>query len=77
MNKKLISRIVGMTRADIEYIIDQHVICKRNAARNREIFKEAYLDGISQERIAEKYGLTSRQVQNALYETERILLKHL
>ena len=77
MNKKLIAKLIGMTRSDIEYIIDQRVICRHNAQRNREIFKLAYLDGISQERISEKYGLTPRQVQNALYDTERILLKHL
>lgn len=77
MNKKIIAKLIGMTRSDIEYIIDQHVICKQNAARNREMFKEAYLDGISQERIAEMHGITPRQVQNALYDTEKILLKHL
>lgn len=77
MNKNLISRIVGMTRSEIEYAVDERVICRQNAQRNREIFKMAYLDGISQERIAEQYGLTPRQVQNALYETEKILLKYL
>lgn len=77
MNKKLIDQLIGMTRTEIEHAIDERVICRKNAQRNREIFKMAYLDGISQERIAEKYGLTPRQVQNALYDTERILLKHL
>lgn len=77
MNKKLIDQLIGMTRTEIEHTIDERVICRQNAQRNREIFKLAYLDGISQERIAEKYGLTPRQVQNALYDTERILLKHL
>jgi DNA-directed RNA polymerase specialized sigma24 family protein len=77
MNKKLIDQLIGMTRTEIEHAIDERVICRQNAQRNREIFKLAYLDGISQERIAEKYGLTPRQVQNALYDTERILLKHL
>ena len=77
MNKKLIDQLIGMTRTEIEHAIDERVICRQNAQRNREIFKLAYLDGISQECIAEKYGLTPRQVQNALYDTERILLKHL
>lgn len=77
MNKKLITRLMDMPRAGIENAIDQHVICQKNAARNREIFKSAYLDGISQERIAEEYGLTPRQVQNVLYDVEKILLKYL
>lgn len=77
MNKKLIDQLIGMTRTEIEHAIDERVICRQNAQRNREIFKMAYLDGISQERIAEQYGLTPRQVQNALYETEKILLKYL
>lgn len=66
-----------MTRTEIEYVIDQRVICRSNAERNREIFKMAYLDGISQERISEVYGLTPRQSQNVLYETEKVLLKYL
>lgn len=66
-----------MTRTEIEYVIDQRVICRSNAERNREIFKMAYLDGISQERISEVYGLTPRQIQNVLYETEKVLLKYL
>lgn len=77
MNKNLISRIVGMTRSEIEYVIDERVICRKNAQRNREIFKMAYLDGISQERIAEEYGLETRQIQNIIYEVEKMLLNYL
>lgn len=77
MNKNLIKRLSDMTRADIEAVIDQRIICRPNAERNREIFKMAYLDGISQERIAEKYDRTPRQIQNILYETEKVLLKYL
>lgn len=66
-----------MSRDDIENIIDQWVICRRNAERNRDILKLALFDGLTQEEIAESYGLTTRQVQNIIYETEKILAKHL
>ena len=66
-----------LSRNQIEYLIDEWIICKRNAKRNREILKLALLDGISQEAIAEEYGLAVRQVQNIIYETQKQLLRHL
>ena len=77
MKKKLISKLEGMERHEIEHLIDQRVICFRNAERNREIFKKALIDGISQERIAEEYGLETRQIQNIIYEVEKMLLNYL
>lgn len=77
MNKKLLSKLIGMSKSEIEDLIDQRVICRRKAERNREILKMALIDGITQEKIAEKHELTPRQVQNIIYETEKILLKHL
>lgn len=77
MNKKLISKLEGMKRHEIEDEIDQRVICFRNAGRNREIFKKALIDGISQERLAEEYGLETRQIQNIIYEVEKMLLNYL
>jgi 23S rRNA-/tRNA-specific pseudouridylate synthase len=77
MNKKLLSKLIGMSKSEIEDLIDQRVICRRKAERNREILKMALIDGITQEKIAEKHGLTPRQVQNIIYETEKILLKYL
>lgn len=58
-------------------MIDEWVINVRNAKRNREILKLAMFDGISQEKIAEEYGMSTRQVQNAIKESMEILLKHL
>lgn len=72
MRKKL----VEYSRSQIEYIVDEWVIGK-NAKRDREIFKLALLDGISQERIAEMYGLSTRQVQNIIYKIQRKLYDHL
>lgn len=77
MNKELLSKLIGMSKSEIEDLIDQRVICRRKAERNREILKMALIDGITQEKIAEKHELTPRQVQNIIYETEKILLKYL
>lgn len=66
-----------LSRDEIESLIDQYVICHRNAERNRMIYKRAVIDGVSQERIAEEFGLTPRQVQNIIRKTQAILLNHL
>lgn len=67
----------NLSRPEIEQLIDDWVICKRNAKRNGEILKMALLDGISQERIAEEFGLSTRQVQNAIKSALHQLLQHL
>ncbi len=64
-------------RPEIEKLIDDWVICKRNSKRNREILKLALLDGISQERIAEEFGLSTRQVQNAIRDSLNQIINHL
>lgn len=65
------------SRDDIEHAIDQWIILRRHAERDRHILKRAMLDGISQERIAEEYGLSVRRVQDIIYQTQEILFKHL
>lgn len=65
------------SRTELERIIDEHVICIKNAERNRMILKRAWFDGVSQERIAEEFGLTPRQVQNIIYKAQDLVFKHL
>ena len=65
-----------MSRKDLEEAIDMWVIGKRHSARNREILKRSLFDGIPYERIAEEYGLSTRQVANIIYKTEEQLFKH-
>jgi hypothetical protein len=74
---KDLSRYANYSKDDIEYVIDQWIICRRNAERDRAILKRVLFDGISYERVAEEYGLTPRQISNIIYETEEILFKHL
>lgn len=72
-----ITALKNMPRSEIETLIDDWVICKRNSKRNREILKLALLDGISQERIAEEFGLSTRQVQNAIKDSLNQIINHL
>ena len=69
--------ITKYSRAELEELIDQWVICRRNAERDRKILKRAMFDGIPQERLAEEFGLAPRQIQNIIYKTQEVLFKHL
>ena len=75
--KKDLSRYENLTRNELECAIDQRIICHKNAERNRAILKKVLIDGASYERIAEEFGLTSRQISNIVYKTEEMLFKHL
>ena len=61
---------------EINHMIDQYIY-GRKAQRNREIFRESFVDGVPQEQIAEEYGLSVRQVQNIIYACQRQLFPHL
>lgn len=71
------TRITDLNKSEISELIDEWVICRRNAKRNREIYKRALFDGVSQERIAEEFNLTPRQIQYIIKEVDGILLEHL
>lgn len=49
----------------------------RNAARNREIFRMSFIDGVPQEQIAEQFDMSTRQIQNIIYACQRQLFPHL
>ena len=49
------------TRDEWAYLINQYII-GRNAWRDRDILISNWLDGISLEKMAEKYVLSTRQV---------------
>lgn len=74
---KDLSRYANYSKDDIEFVINQWIICRRNAERDRAILKRVLFDGVSYERVGEEYGLTPRQISNIIYETEEILFKHL
>ena len=70
-------RIKQYTYPELEESIDKWIVCIRHADRNRQILKLSMLDGVTYERIAEKYNLTPRQVANIIYRCRNMLFKHL
>lgn len=59
--------------SEMEFAIGEY-ITGRNAERNRDILRLYYLDGYSQERIAEIHGLSTVQVWRILRDEGRYLL---
>lgn len=65
------------SRDELEYAIDQWVLCHKHAERNRAILKRRLLDGICYEPLAEEFNLSVRQVKNIVYRSEIRLFEHL
>lgn len=63
---------IEYTNDDMEYIISQCI----HSERDREILRLRYIDGIHIEPLAEKVGLTPRQVGNILRKHEAVIFKH-
>lgn len=61
-----------LSRSEIEELIDEWIFKKRN----REILKRRLLDGITYERIAEEFGMSTRQIKNIVYRSETIIFSH-
>jgi RNA polymerase sigma factor (sigma-70 family) len=62
---------------ELSKAIDRWVINMRKAERNREMLKMSMIDGYSFEAIAEKYGMSARQVSNIVHSAQEKLFKHL
>jgi Mor family transcriptional regulator len=63
-----------MTNSEICNLIDER-IRGRNAKRNREILKRRLIDGITYEKLAEKFELSTVQVKRIVYKCESALFK--
>ena len=64
-----------MGRTEIEAIIDEWVI-GRNAERNRAILKRRLIDGITYERLAEEFDLSTRYTKEIVYRCEHRIFRH-
>lgn len=65
------------SRAELEFAIDQWVICHKHAERNRAILKRSLLDGICFEPLSEEFDMSVRQIKNIVYKSQEQLFKHL
>lgn len=61
----------GFSRDAVERAIDQYVL-GRNAERNRKIIRDKLIDGLTFEKIAEKYDLSVTQVKRIVYNGDEI-----
>ena len=61
------------TNSRMEYIIDEYIHNKVH----REILKMCYLDGVSQEKIAEKVDLSPKQIYNIISKDTLIISEKL
>ena len=61
-----------LSNSEIDYLIDQWI---RNE-RDRVILKDRLINGMTFERLAEKYGMSVRQIQNIVYKAmDRLVSK--
>lgn len=64
----------NLTNSEICNLIDER-IRGRNAKRNREILKRRLIDGITYEKLAEEFELSTVQVKRIVYKCESALFK--
>ena len=61
-----------LSNFEIDYLIDQWI---RNE-RDRAILKDRLINGMTFERLAEKHGMSVRQIQNIVYKSmDRLVSK--
>ena len=60
-------------RSEVEVLIDEWIFNERN----RNILKRRMLDGLTYERLAEEFDLSTQQVKCIVYKCQEILSCHL
>lgn len=58
-------------RSEIEHLIDEWIFNERD----RMIIKRRFLDGITYERLAEEFDLSTQRVKKIVYKSRDILLR--
>ena len=61
------------TNSEISEIIDEYV----HSERDRALLKRRLIDGLTQERLAEEFDLSVRQVQRLIYRLQDKVLRHI
>lgn len=72
--KKMQMKLEDVSRSQLETAIDEWII-GRHAERNRKILKRRLIDGITYERLAEEFDLSTQQIKNVVYKCENRLFK--
>ncbi len=66
----------NMTRAQIEERIDARIVGYHNCGRDRDILRRRLLDGVTFERLAEEFALSTRQTKRIVYRAEQIIFRN-
>lgn len=64
---------VPYTNSEIKALIQEHL----HSQRDRCILFDRLVNGITFERLAEKHGLSERQVKTIVHKGEEVLFRHL
>jgi DNA-directed RNA polymerase specialized sigma24 family protein len=67
---------IDLSRSEWENTIDQWLIGK-NSERNRKILKRRLLDGITYEKLAEEFNMSTQNVCSIIYKCQEQVFKHL
>lgn len=62
-----------LSRSEYEHIIDEWVFNEKA----RAIIKRRMLDGITYDSLSVEFNMSVRQIQNIVYKTEQIIIKHI
>ncbi len=65
-----------LSRSEWENLIDEWVV-GRNAERNRKMLKRRLLDGITYERLAEEFDMSTQNVCSIIYKCQDKVFRHL
>ena len=66
----------NLSRSEWENLFDEWIV-GRNAERNRQILKRRLLDGITYERLAEEFDMSTQNVCGIIYKCQDKVFKHL
>lgn len=65
-----------LSRSEWERLIDEWIV-GRNAERNRKILKRRLLDGVTYERLAEEFDMSTQNICSIIYKCQDKVSKHL
>ena len=61
-----------LSRSQITFLIDEYIF----SARDREMLKARLLDGVTYEKLAERFDLTVRQTVNIVRKARETVFRH-
>lgn len=64
---------INRPRSEVEHIIDEWIFNERD----RNILKRRFLDGITYERLAEEFDLSTQGIKSIIYKWQKTLFCHL